>query len=63
MPLYSQVFHINSVIASRENSVVAHRRLGTRTETLQVLGRGNTLALRMILQEDIAVTLEAGNVL
>ena len=62
-PLFSQVLHINSVLARREHSIVAHRRLCTRAETLQVLGRGNTLALSEILQEDIDVTLEAGNVL
>ena len=62
LPL-SQVLDINSVLASREHSIVAHRRLGARAETLQVLGRGNTLALSEILQENVDVALEAGNVL
>jgi len=62
-PTSSIILDINSVLARTEHSIVSHRRLGTRSKALQVLGRGNALAPSEVLQEDIDVTLEASNAL
>ena len=59
----SQVLHVNSILARSESRVAAHRRLGTRTDTLQVLACSHTLALSKVLEEDIEVSLEADDVL
>ena len=58
----SQVLHINGVLRCGKHSIVAQCRFGARTETLQVLVRRDALALSEILQENIDVALEAGDV-